>query len=79
MPMIFARSFFRFKKMNYIQYTFSVIPPEPGSDILIALLADLGFESFSNTDTGFEGYIQEEFDNEEDIKIILLGTDAMIH
>ncbi len=54
--------------MNYIQYSFTVLPPEPGSDILIALLADLGFESFSNTDTGFEGYIQEEFDNEEEIR-----------
>lgn len=53
--------------MNYIQYTFTVSPPEPGSDILIALLADLGFESFSTTDTGFEAYIQEEFDNESDL------------
>lgn len=53
--------------MNYIQYTFTVSPPEPGSDILIALLADLGFESFSTTETGFEAYIQEEFDNEEDL------------
>ncbi len=54
--------------MNYIQYTFIVIPPEPGSDILIALLAELGFESFSITDKGFEAYIQEEFDNEADLK-----------
>ena len=53
--------------MNYIQYKFTVSPPEPGSDILIALLADLDFESFSNTENGFEGYIQEEFDNEEAI------------
>jgi ribosomal protein L11 methyltransferase len=56
--------------MDYIQYTFTVIPPEPGSDILIALLADLGFESFSTTDTGFDAYIQEEFDNEDDLKTI---------
>lgn len=56
--------------MNYIQYTFTVSPPEPGSDILIALLADLGFESFSTTDTGFEAYIQEEFDNEADLNTI---------
>ncbi|MES2131148.1 MAG: 50S ribosomal protein L11 methyltransferase [Bacteroidota bacterium] len=56
--------------MDYIQYTFTVNPPEPGSDILIALLADLGFESFSTTDTGFEAYIQEEFDNESDIKLL---------
>ncbi len=54
--------------MDYIQYTFTVSPPEPGSDILIALLADLGFESFNTISNGFEGYIQEEFDNEQDIK-----------
>ncbi len=54
--------------MNYIQYNFVVSPIEPGSDILIALLADLGFESFSNNTKGFEGYIQEEFDNEDAIK-----------
>lgn len=54
--------------MDYIQYSFTVSPPEPGSDILIALLADLGFESFTQNDTGFDAYIQDIFDNEEAIK-----------
>lgn len=54
--------------MDYIQYSFTVTPPEPGSDILIALLADLGFESFTQNETGLEAYIQEEFDNESSIK-----------
>lgn len=54
--------------MDYIQYSFTVNPPEPGSDILIALLADLGFESFTQNETGLEAYIQEEFDNESSIK-----------
>lgn len=65
--------------MNYIQYTFTVSPPEPGSDILIALLADLGFESFSSTDTGFEAYIQEEFDNEDDLKTIQFDDFSFSH
>lgn len=56
--------------MNYIQYTFTVSPPEPGSDILIALLADMGFESFSASDTGFEAYVQEECDNEAEIRLL---------
>lgn len=56
--------------MNYIQYSFTVTPAEPGSDILIALLADLGFESFTQNDSGFEAYIQEEQDNEAQIKEI---------
>lgn len=54
--------------MNYIQYSFTVNPPEPGSDILIALLADLGFESFTQNESGLEAYIQEEFDNESLVK-----------
>lgn len=45
--------------MNYHKYIFSVNPPEPGSDILIAAIADLGFESFETTDTGFVAYIPE--------------------
>jgi ribosomal protein L11 methyltransferase len=54
--------------MNYIQYIFQVTPPEPGSDILTALLADLGFESFNHNDTGFDAYIQEDQDNEALVK-----------
>jgi ribosomal protein L11 methyltransferase len=54
--------------MDYIQYSFTVTPPEPGSDILIALLADLGFESFTQSETGLEAYIQGEFDNASSIK-----------
>src|SRR6478609_1762385 len=59
--------------MDYIQYSFTVTPPEPGSDILIALLADLGFESFTQNDTGFDAYIQDIFDNEDAIKELSFG------
>lgn len=54
--------------MNYIQYSFLVTPVEPGSDILIALLADLGFESFTENGTGVDAYIQEELENETLVK-----------
>ncbi|MDF2453544.1 MAG: ribosomal protein methyltransferase [Bacteroidota bacterium] len=54
--------------MDYIQYSFTISPPEPGSDILIALLADLGFESFTQNETGVEAYIQEELENENLVK-----------
>lgn len=57
--------------MNYIQYSFTISPPEPGSDILIALLADLGFESFTQNETGLDAYIQEEFENEELVKELM--------
>lgn len=56
--------------MNYIQYNFTVTPTEPGTDILVALLSELEFESFSATDTGVEAYVQEEFDNEQAVKEI---------
>jgi ribosomal protein L11 methyltransferase len=54
--------------MNYIQYSFNVTPPEPGSDILIALLADIGFESFTQNDFGLDAYIQDELENENLVK-----------
>jgi ribosomal protein L11 methyltransferase len=54
--------------MDYIQYSFTISPPEPGSDILIALLADLGFESFTQSETGVDAYIQEELENESLVK-----------
>lgn len=54
--------------MDYIQYDFKVTPVEPGSDILIALLAELGFESFTQNETGVEAYIQGEFENENLVK-----------
>lgn len=50
--------------MDYIQYSFTVTPTEPGSDILIALLGELGFDSFTTTDNGVDAYILAELDNE---------------
>jgi len=54
--------------MDYIQYSFTVNPPEPGSDILIAMLSDLGFDSFTQNDKGFDAYILSELENEAEIK-----------
>lgn len=46
--------------MQYLAYHFTVNPPQPGSEILIAVIADFGFESFDTNDKGFTAYIQEE-------------------
>lgn len=46
--------------MNYIAYRFVVNPPQPGSEILMAVIADLGFESFDHNDEGFDAYIPED-------------------
>lgn len=48
--------------MAYIAYRFKVDPPQPGSDILIAHLSELGFESFENNPQGFTAYINAEQD-----------------
>lgn len=50
--------------MNYFEYIFIVSPPQPGSEILMALIADMGFESFDNTDNGFIAYINEDYNSE---------------
>ena len=47
--------------MSYLSYHFTVTPPEPGSEILIALIADFGFESFDTNSSGFTAYVKEEF------------------
>ncbi|PRX53926.1 50S ribosomal protein L11 methyltransferase [Flagellimonas meridianipacifica] len=43
----------------YIEFDFTVSPREPFSDILIAELGELGFESFVETDSGILAYILE--------------------
>ncbi|RFN59935.1 50S ribosomal protein L11 methyltransferase [Marixanthomonas ophiurae] len=44
----------------YIEYNFTVTPVQPGTDILIAELGYVGFESFVETETGVLAYIQKE-------------------
>ena len=45
--------------MNYIEISFNIQPQNPFQDILIAELAEIGFESFEETDNGVLAYIQE--------------------
>ena len=45
----------------YMGYHFTVAPKELGSEILIAELGELPFESFIETENGFSAYIQKEF------------------
>lgn len=44
----------------YIEYNFKVVPKEPATEILIAELAEVGFESFDETPTGVLAYIPED-------------------
>lgn len=46
--------------MNYLAYHFTVNPPQPGSEILTAMLSDFAFDSFDTHENGFVAYIKEE-------------------
>ena len=48
------------KENNYIEYTFRVMPLDPASDILIAELGEVLFESFLETEEGVLAYIRKE-------------------
>lgn len=55
--------FFNFRNMGniiYVEYAFKVAPLQPASDILIAQLGAVGFESFVEEDDGVLAYIQKE-------------------
>ena len=61
--------------MNYIEYDFTVSPLEMGSEILIAELAEVGFDSFVDTPTGIKAYISKDSWNEQILEdIYLLGN-----
>ncbi len=43
--------------MTYIEYNFKIDPLQPAADILIAELAEAGFESFVENDSGLLAYV----------------------
>ena len=45
--------------MNYIEASFKIEPSNPGTEILIAQLSLIGYESFMETEDGVHAYIQE--------------------
>lgn len=58
--------------MTYLEFDFKVKPLELGSEILIAQLGEVGFESFVEHDSGFLAYISKEDFKEELFKEIQL-------
>jgi len=45
--------------MNYWEFDFIVEPKVPWSDILVAELSEIGFESFVETESGVKAYVSE--------------------
>lgn len=59
--------------LTYIEYTFKVSPLQPASDILIAQLGEVGFDSFVETEDGVLAYVLKEQWNStilDDIQIL---------
>src|SRR5690554_1984562 len=62
--------------MNYIEYIFEVEPLQPGAEILVAELGNVGFESFVETEKGITAYIQKKDWNEAILEEVnILGSD----
>ena len=60
----------------YIEYTFQVQPNEPATEILIAQLGFVGFESFVENDSGVIAYIQKQDWNAEILDdVFILNSD----
>ena len=58
--------------MNYIEYDFTVTPIELGVEILVAELAEVGFESFVDTPTGDKAYIPKNLWSEDVLEDVSL-------
>ncbi len=66
---------------DYIEVDVKVNPRQPGSDFLVTELAENGFESFADTDSGFQAWIPKDLFSEESLRIVAdldseLGTAA---
>lgn len=62
-----------YSPMSYIAYQFSIEPRSLGSEILIAELGEKAFESFEETETGVNAYVQTALwtaDILEDVQIL---------
>jgi ribosomal protein L11 methyltransferase len=61
--------------MKYLKVTFRTQPcNEPVNDVLSALSAEIGFESFMDAEGGIDAYIQEKLFDEEALKEMILRT-----
>ncbi|MDT0646752.1 50S ribosomal protein L11 methyltransferase [Zunongwangia sp. F260] len=61
---------------NYLEFKFTIDPVQPASEILIAELGYLGFESFVENEDGVTGYIpSEEFEEDLFAGVHILQSD----
>lgn len=60
--------------MDYLAYHFNVEPPQPGSEILMAAIAELGFESFEQTESGFTAWLPAKLEEQVELENIVFPS-----
>ncbi|SEF54247.1 ribosomal protein L11 methyltransferase [Halpernia humi] len=63
--LIFAKIF---TMQNYLEFSFKIKPLQPWSDILMAELIEIGFDSFTEEHDGILAYVQKDLFNEKELK-----------
>ena len=56
---------------NYIEYKFKVAEVEPFNEIIIAMIAELPFESFVENEEGFDAYMPKTEENIDEVKEVI--------
>lgn len=56
--------------MDYVEVSFEIQPMQPWRDVLIGQLAEIDFESFVETESGLQAYIQKQLFNESNLLAI---------
>ncbi len=64
--------------MDYIRLSCKVTPLNPAAEILTAELADIGFDSFEETEEGVNAYIPAKHFDAEKAKEVIASLDAKI-
>ena len=66
--------------MNYVEYDFTITPTsETAAEILVAELAEVGFESFVDTERGLLAYVQEPLWHKDILNEIYLLQNSDYH
>ena len=55
---------------DYVEVDITVHPRQPGSDLLVTELAELGFESFADTSSGFQAWIAADSFRESMLSVV---------
>ena len=63
----------------YLEYSFTITPKEPATEILIAELGNIGFESFVENENGVVAYVQKEMNNTRLLEnVFILNSDEFV-